>query len=272
MPAILKLTQLRLSRRDYQLLDLGWKPIATGIAEAKEFGQTRNADYIRIFQPWRGVPSRFDDSLLQILLQTHEKLTSTFECSPCETHRVQLNVFQLMILQWIARVGKRQVSHGHAEATVKNYRRACKILLKKLERARKRAKRSFLTCFGLGSYRSWLGRWKAFRTWLGQRFLCLCRERRVNGLLRVRKALVNDSLRVAKDILRAEKVDAPDDKQLRKLVRLAIRGSRRGRLPFSVIDLARGKDSARVVLSHFLTHGLEAVVARSFSGRFGFSQ
>ena len=165
-----------------------------------------------------------------------------------------LSPFQIAGLILGVRVLVQRVHHGHRIAPVNNLFVRAKRLVRTIEKHRKRAKRALVRQIGIEVYRVQCREWKNFVRWLRLHFLdcqCLRRRRYHSGSYRRRQVQILFDWTKAELIRRHHKLRS--ERELRKLVRLALRYVRRGRTGFGVRDLLKSELFAAEHLADFVT-------------------
>jgi hypothetical protein len=110
----------------------------------------------------------------------------------------------------------------------------------------------------LGGYHEAAAAWRKFSTWLRVHLLdCPCKQKRRIPPTRSRRCIVTQLAQWVRVELLDRKEKVPSERELRRLVSLALRYIRRGRTNFSVRDYMNDKVLASSRLATFITIRLE---------------
>jgi hypothetical protein len=169
-----------------------------------------------------------------------------------------LDPFQIAGLILAVRVIVQRVSHGHMEAPAEALTKRATHLINRLEKYRKRAKRSFLRHRSDDEYQRQEQEWRDLVPWLRSHILdCKCIWKRRIRPMRFSRLIVKQLADWTKAELIDRKEQVPDDRKLRQLVRPALRYMRRGRTNFCVPEYMNDKVLASSRLATFITIRLE---------------
>jgi len=151
------------------------------------------------------------------------------------------------------RVAVTRHRHGHQLLDIALIDGVSARLLRRLESARKRAKRAEVRRLGAGGYAEAAQAWRNFVTWLRIHLLdCRCKQKRRTPPVRYRRVLVTQFTEWARAELIDRKHKVPAEHELRRLVRLCLRYVRRGRSRFSFWDLTHDKITASAHFANFV--------------------
>jgi len=147
------------------------------------------------------------------------------------------------------RVAVTRHNHGHRLLEMTEVENSSVRLLRRIETVRKRAKRAEVRQLAEDGYKEAARTWREFSTWLRVHLLdCQCKRKRRAPPFRYRRVLVHQFAQLAWNELTDRRHKIPDDRELRRLVRLSIRYVRRGRSHFTMHDLLTDQITAA---SHF---------------------
>lgn len=165
-----------------------------------------------------------------------------------------LDHFQLAAMIFAVRVAAQEVQHGHAQTAIGNFERRAQRLIARLEKYRKRGKRAFIRLQGGDRYQVEEQKWQRFVRWLRVHLLdCDCLRRRRRHVSRRRKVIIDQLCTWAKAELVERGGVVPADRELRQLVRLALRYVRRGRTKYGVRDLLKNREFGAYRMANFIT-------------------
>jgi hypothetical protein len=155
------------------------------------------------------------------------------------------------------RVAVKRHRHGHQLLDIAGVDGASARLLRRLETARKCAKRAEIRQLGADGYQEAAHAWREFSTWMRVHFLdCTCKQKPRILPSRHRKVLITRFTQLARAELIERKHHVPDERELRKLIRLCLRYVRRGRSRFSFKNLLNDKITAAAHFCNFVVlHG-----------------
>ena len=138
--------------------------------------------------------------------------------------------FEIAACALAVRIAVKCHRHGHVRLEIPRIEAAAKRLLRRLEAVRKRTKRAEIGRAGPHEYKRKSQEWRAFVRWLHVHIPnCSCFRRRRLPLRYSRRATVDKLVAWAREELIDRKAEIPDERELRRLVRLALRYVRRGR-------------------------------------------
>src|SRR5207249_7179202 len=202
------------------------------------------------FQPGDGIRARNVTGVQTCALPI---LTATFTS---QSRRLQLDPFGLAACALSVRVTDMMVRHGHIETWLPNHEAASRKLLANLERRRKRAKRAYISVRGHAAYSEASQRWQRFVRFVRAYFLfCRCNRPRLPGGIRVcRRHFVQDWMDYFNEELPGAGLQVPSEKELRNLVRRALRSARRLTADMGMLAVRRDGACLRDRIRHFVTN------------------
>ena len=246
---------LRLSARDSELIFVGLRWIVANYDLYRVKGQAPNARPDRLWKKNlnKGI---FDQRLADRVLALYTKVLSLIAGGRL---RVTTST-DIAACAFAVRVAVRRHHHEHHLLDIANIDASSARLLRRLETVRKRAKRAEIRQLGEGGYQEAAHAWREFSTWLRVHLLdCRCKRKRRIPPLRHRRVLVNEFAQLAWNELTDRRHNIPEDRELRRLVRLCLRYVRRGRSRFSFWDLTHDKITAAAHFANFvILHGEKA--------------
>jgi hypothetical protein len=156
------------------------------------------------------------------------------------------------------RVAVTRHRHGHQLLEIAKTDVSSAGLLRRIESARKRAKRAEIRLLGAAGYQLSAKAWRDFATWLRVHLLdCKCKWKRRNRPVMSGRLIVKQLVDWTKAELFDRKEQVPSERELHRLVRLALRYIRRGRTNFCVGEYMNDKVLASSRLATFITIRLE---------------
>jgi hypothetical protein len=165
-----------------------------------------------------------------------------------------LDAFGVAACIFAVRTTLRMVRHGHHEQLGPRMDRSAKQFIAKLERERKRLKRSAKAEVGAQRYSQASREWKSFLKFLRYAHLyCRCSYRRRNNLYRIRRLILNDFCEIAATELKARGVAVPSN--LRQRIRRQVRYIRRNRTSYSISDLRCDRVFAASRFANYIVYG-----------------
>ena len=177
--------------------------------------------------------------------------------SSTTSHRLRADAFDLAVLMLCVRTTRSQNRHGHIRFA--SNLRSSDRLVSKLERNRKRAKRAWLGSAADKVYWDYQLRWHKLLLWIRVHLLfCRCNRTEPGSRARLERQNVKHCVALAREGLKKERVLPPSEKDLRRLVRLAMRYVRRGRAVVTLGSLLHGSPSGQRYLTKFVMERLSA--------------
>ncbi len=238
---------IRLADRDRQLILVGLNWIVANF-RLRNQGHHAPSSLERVWAS-RFEPGVFHQSSMDSILALRTALSSLGVGG-----RLRLETsFEIAACALAVRIALKRQRHGHVRLEIPGIDTASKRLLGRLETVRKRAKRTEVTREGLGNYQRKAREWKEFVRWLRVHIPnCNCRRRQpTRG--NHRRAMVDQLVTWTREELKGSKAQIPDDRELRRLVRLQLRYIRRGRTGFGIRDLMNDKGFAAIRLAAFVS-------------------
>jgi len=237
---------IRLSVRDRQLIlaGLSWidyKLLDSGIRAIRPLQLT-----------WAGSfdPVAFNQELADGMLVLHRRVLAL---SPGGRLRVGSS-FEMAACALAVRVQVKRQQRGRTVLLIPRVNEASKRLLRRLETARKRSKRADVRQLGLNSYQVKARDWQRFIRWI-RVHIPDCGSAKPRPLTRRRylRLIVDELASRARAELIDRKERLPSERELRRLIRLAIRYVRRGRTGYDIRHLMNDKVFASAHLASFVT-------------------
>jgi hypothetical protein len=249
---------IRLSARDVRFILSGLAWLAFNHQQWAEKRKLPNARPDRSWAPGldRGAyDQKFMDSLLALHARA-EALQAGRRLRVCTS-------FELSACALSVRVAMTRHRHGHSRLDLPRIDSSSARLLRRLESARKRAKRAEIRRSGKAAYAANALSWRKFVQWLRIHFLdCKCKRSRRYQLPRARRIQVRQFMEWARAELIDRRERVPRPIELRRLVRLALRYVRRGRTGFGIRELHNDKIRASAYFANFVTIRMEKAKRR----------
>jgi hypothetical protein len=250
--------KVRLSRRQCEFIWPGFRFLWSNLKPILDAG---------VLPPRRQPPQpyqigSYERDVMKLYVELLDRLTPLWDSG--QGHRLYLNAIDIAILILAVRITMAPI-YGQWVHPPLNYRRAsAKRLVRTLENHRKRARRAW-THSNAEQYAEMQERWHLFRGWLRRDVLPRpFRPPRVNGM-RVHRWFIGKMVEQVKDELIGNGIDPPEDKQLRRFVRMMLRYHRRWRCPISLPDLCNGKPRTRLQAAIFVKKRLDKARFKSLS-------
>ena len=222
---------IRLSERDCRLILAGFNWIAANYQTAKSGHFTTSLK--KVWQA-RFDPGTFRQEFMDSLLALRTNLSSLGAGG-----RLRANTsYEIAACSLAVRIAIKRHRHGHTLLDIPRIEAAAKRLLRRLEVVRKRAKRAEIGQAGPEEYKRQSQDWRAFVQWVRVHVpSCSCVWRRRPAPAFRRRGIVDTLVAWTREELKDRKAEIPDDKELRRLVKLPLRYVRRGRTSFGIPDL-----------------------------------
>jgi hypothetical protein len=239
---------IRLSARDLELLFAGLDWIVGNCNLYRTKGQVFHG---RPDLRWNQNLNKgiYDQRLLERMLALH----ATIRSLKVGGRLRMATPVEFAVCSLAVRVAVTRHRHGHRLLDIAGVDSASGRLLRRLETVRKRAKRAEVRRLGAGGYQEAAHAWREFSTWLRVHLLdCSCKCKRRSSPLRGRRVLVTQFSEWARDELIDRKHKVPDNRELRRLVRLGLRYVRRGRSRFILRDLLNDKITTAAHFANFV--------------------
>jgi len=249
---------IRLSARDRYLILMGLSWIGANYHFWRSKGRYPNSRHDLVWGLGfdQGV---YDQELMDRTLALHAAITSLKAGGRL---RVETSI-EFSICALAVRVAVTRHRHGHQSLDIAQVDSASASLLRRLETVRKRTKRSEVRLLGIVSYQQSAHVWRDFAKWLRVHLLdCSCKQKRRlppprSSPPRSYRYIVTQLALWARAELLDRKEEIPCERELRRLVSLALRYVRRGRTKFYVPDLLYDKVFASARLATFITIRME---------------
>ena len=217
---------LRLSRQEIALCLPSLKRIVAAQAHARIAGRLIVPAAKMIFPDWKGDCGEFSPDLFSAF----ESVLAKVKYLTGKNKRVQFDVFEIAALILSARATQTAVRHRYIKLRPRRYKATYQRILRKLERHRQRAKRAHIKAHGESAFRDASGRWRRLVRFVRLEFLfCTCKRRLLAcpGIATIRKLRVREWMERLKRELPELGREVPPEKDLRDLVRHALRSVRR---------------------------------------------
>jgi hypothetical protein len=257
--------RFRLSPAQIAVIALGIK-LLTGSYQTRLRKGTSPFSYpFRIHPPPRGFDcGTYNKMFMEKLLDLGNGLltkTKTRKSVQLDTFQLRAAVFAIRAYIDYLRLLRRRIRGREAKAEMhiddKSFaRRKAKSqrVIRSLERHMKRANRALTTAVGKEQYVALTGAWKAHLRWMRLRIIYCKPWARPHPGRRARQQRDLDELVViAKRGLHDEGYKPPEDKELRRLMRLYARYARKGRIGMWVIGFLH-EDKERFRRKYYLAH------------------
>lgn len=193
-------------------------------------------------------PGVFKAELMQLITD----LWVRSKPSKSQRVRLQLNFLELSACILAVRVGKDYERLRLRRKISIERKRAMKRVISSLERELKRARRTYAADMGEDAYKQMRAAWLEHLRWI-RMHLVYFRRLRVNTQPRkVHKMIVDYGYERARSGLFARDLQPPEDRDLRRLVRLALRYIRRGRIRLFMQNLLNNETFAARFFADFI--------------------
>jgi hypothetical protein len=185
---------------------------------------------------------------MQIIIELWAKLKGTDR----KRIRLRLDFIQLSACILGVRIGKDYEKIRLRRSHSREQKRALQRTISTLERELKRARRAYAAEMGEPNYQQMRGTWSGHLRWVRMN-LVYFRPIRVKTQHRlVQRMLIDYCCERAKVGLAKRRLAAPGERDMRRLVRLAVRYIRRGRIRLFVQQLINNPPFAEVFLAGFI--------------------
>ncbi len=248
---------LRLTRRDTQLIHFGVRRLVGAYIVWRDHQQTPNAPPDITSRRPAFDRGEFEESFMPGVLEIWPRIQEKYYTGG----RFRVDVWQTSAFALAARVAGTWVRHGHQLHWFRRFWSALKHLLKKLEVHRKRLKRALLKDSGPEKYREQARRWERHVRWMRLHLLgCPCtRKLSQRGIYQLHMNVLKRCLEIATRELQSQAVTMPPEKDIRRLLRLALHYTRRGRTPFSIPQLLNHPQRSGPWLASFILTRVKAL-------------
>jgi hypothetical protein len=178
--------------------------------------------------------------------------------------RIRVTTFELCAGAIAVRQTLKAVRHRHVPAFDDNHRAAAKLVLARLEKFRRRARRLFESRRGVQEYAAAAKLWRNILQWVRSEFLwCKCRRSRGwTRLLRWRRSVVDRCVALAADGLMRRSIHPPSPRELRRLVRRALRSARRRKTGLAIRSIITDPAAGADFLADFAIRNNQERLAR----------
>lgn len=194
---------------------------------------------------------RYDSELARAVQSAWKKLY--FPLGTFRRRRVRLTLPELMMVMLAASRSLKFLTTSLSADAVKQPERVRRLLMKSLQRARKRLRRKIEEELGKSAYQAIMNQWRPFSTWL--RYFPMVPHARLppdGTILRFHKSILNAAVDVATRELLARGLFLPNEAELRRLVRRALAAVRRGRAGFGVRTLINSSAGGATYFADFV--------------------
>jgi hypothetical protein len=251
------LVKTRFRRSEIERLMAAVKIVVCARASHRLNGHSKNEVY------WRIVPHRlpagvcFDIEFMNRLQELWSWLCRAVKESGWQSQRITLHTIDFWLLALAVRMARHEECHPPAGASRPNRSRWTR-LLRKLSRLERKGRRGWRQSEEDAEFFEYFrARWKGFQLWIKTNYGCRCRYPPLTRWTVHQRQSVPRVIEVAKEALKKADFQAPDEEELRRLVRLAFREVRRGRWPYSVPELVKGGPRACRFLVRFIKERLQ---------------
>jgi hypothetical protein len=166
--------------------------------------------------------------------------------------RLQLNFVQLSACILAVRIGKDYERLRLKRKILLERKQVMKRVIASLERELKRARRAYAAEMGEDSYKQIRKMWLEHLRWIRMNLVYFRRLRLKTQQRRVHKMIVDYGYERARAGLFARDLQPPEDRDLRRLVRLALRYIRRGRIRLFIQNVMNNPRFAAEFFANFI--------------------
>ena len=229
----------------------------------------------RLFPPVPGFnPGAFDPKFMELVLWDWKRLRSKVNCGG----RFHMNTIQIRAAIFGARINmdwfkfRRDAARKHFNCpkgenesdgiTQKRLKAQTDRVIRSLERHMKRANYRFRALISSAAYDGLMQQWRAHVRWMRLHFAYFkVRRRGVPGMKTAYQQLLNDLTVIAIAGIQREGYKLPDPVQLRRIMRLYVAYTRRGRLPYPIRYMLKNEKAIGVqyILCRFVEQRLSLV-------------
>jgi hypothetical protein len=253
-------TVIRLSQPDRHLILAGLTWIISNYKSLN--GRMTTTSLLETTWARRFDPGVFNQELMDMIIGLRVIVMSL---PPGDRLRVNTSV-EIAACALAVRVAVKRHWHVRTLLVIPRVDSASRRLLRRLEAVRKRAKRAEVRQSGLNSYQARARDWQRFIRWIRVHTPdCGSIKPRSPARFGRPRLIVDKLVSWVRDELMDRKERLPNERELRRLVRLALRYTRRGRTQFGIRDLMEDKGFASVRLAAFVTVHMEKVSNRRTS-------
>lgn len=249
----LETVDFRLTRKEILLVHTGLKPCLRSLDYGKRCGSYPNTDFFRLYPHLRPRDGRFEQRFLDYILSAWDVMVQWVEDKNAKSHRVRIDPIAIAILAFFVRVAGVQMRHRHVTSPVSNPKQIGARLSRKFENQRRRALRKARAAGQGETYAGLAERWHQFQLWMRTHFLyCRCHRPSPQSTRQRNQLYISECQKVAKKVIAEYELEMPEAEELRRLVKLAIRYSRRGRLGVGLRTLLEGDSESFFIWGRFL--------------------
>lgn len=239
----------RVTARQSQLLDIGLRPILLAYTNWQHSGQFP-APHPQLTGNLVNDRGGYDEQLMRGVVQ----LAATLQRMQHRPGRLYLCEYSdITALQLALRLALERLRHGHEKAWAPRLERSAKHLMLRLDALRCRVKRALIARSGHPVFSKVSQQWRAFVHWMRLHLLyCRCKWRIPNATYGIRRRRLDMLCEWAQAGLLNLNEPLPYPRELRRLVRLAVRYIRRDRRPYPLATLVNHPEFAASRLADFI--------------------
>jgi hypothetical protein len=242
---------VRLTPQQQDLIWRGINRIALAYITHKETGSSVYSYPFRVhpmaIHPRRGDdPGTFDIVKMQMILELWSKLQKRRK----KRARLVLGMVELSACILSVRVGRDYERIVLKKKHTSGENRIARAVIHSLERELKRARRAYAAETGEPAYKAMRARWFAHLRWIRMHLAYFRPTKGKTQIRRVQKMIIDYGCERATRGLLLRKLEPPQD--LRRLVRLAVRYIRRGRIRLFIQQLTNNPPFAAEFLANFI--------------------
>jgi hypothetical protein len=247
---ILPTTRVTITLREYELLSPGLEILANGLATAKLGAFPHRHAWDRIDAGLSDIhrDRAYDEGMAQRIVSTRAKVIGM-----TATRKVRVDVFQISVAALALRLGRSKTG-GQAIARSSETIREYDAFVRKLEKHRKRARRTSVADLGPIEFAKAAESWRKFNQWARYHFLQFKCENPPSSLRRLKAKDQRQAIELMIQLAIQERSHAPLGEQvLNKMVTLAKASFLRGRQPMTLKELLSSREKGREFLFAFVT-------------------
>ena len=193
-------------------------------------------------------PGVFKAEFMQLIIDLWMQLKP----SKSKRMRLRLNFLQLSACILAVRIGKDYERLRLKRKISVEDKRAARRVIASLERELKRARQAYAADMGEDAYKQMRAAWLEHLRWIRMHLVYFRRLRVRTQQRRVHKMIIDYGHERARAGLFARDLQPPDDRDLRRLVRLALRYIRRGRIRLFMQNLMSNPTFAAEFFANFV--------------------
>lgn len=220
-------TSFRISRDEAGLIRPGLLRLIIAHRHWQDRGASPVSPASFISIPGRRDEGEFSAEFHATVLHVAVVATNDFKA---QSRRLRLDPIELAACILGVRATEMMVRHGHLEPCPSRYKVRCRRLLKKLEKLRKRAKRTYIRVHGQAAFAEASHRWRQYVRFARSYFLfCTCNRTLLpdpSGRI-LRKLMEDQWMEYLREELLERGGEIPPEPELRRLVKCALRVGRR---------------------------------------------